>query len=208
MDEAYRKELVRKAIHLMSLSFPIFYLATSRETALSFFVPLAVLFLLTDIGRHISPTLRTWFNALWGWLLRDHEADTERRRLNGATWVVISAALCTWLFPKNIMVTAFTILIISDMSAALIGVKYGKHRFLAKTLEGSTAFFVSAVLVIFVTPKIDSSGTEYLIGIIGAFVGTIVEASHLGLDDNLAVPLAIGACMFLLYHVLLPGTLI
>ncbi|MEJ2615817.1 MAG: dolichol kinase, partial [Ignavibacteriaceae bacterium] len=98
------------------------------------------------------------------------------------------------------------ILIISDSVAALIGRKYGRHKFLSKSLEGTLAFFVSAIIVVLFTPKVEGVFSEYLIGIIAAAIGAIVENISFGFaDDNLSIPISIGLSMWLLYAVLLPN---
>jgi len=102
------------------------------------------------------------------------------------------------------MIIGFSILIISDITAALIGRRFGKHKFIAKSLEGSLAFFVSAIVVIALTPKIEYLPSEYLIGIAAALVGTIAEALPADIDDNLTIPISVGAVLWLLYTILLP----
>ena len=109
------------------------------------------------------------------------------------------------VFPKIIMITAFTILIISDTCAALIGRKYGRHTFLRKSLEGTLAFFLSALVVVAVTPKIEHLGTEYVIGAVAAFCGSLIEALPIAIDDNFSIPVGLGAIMWLLYTLFLPG---
>ena len=77
--------------------------------------------------------------------------------------------------------------------AALIGRKFGKHRFLSKSFEGTLAFFISASIVVFFTPKIEGLFLEYLIGIIAAAVAAIVENISFGwMDDNLTIPVSMG----------------
>jgi dolichol kinase len=126
-------------------------------------------------------------------------------RLSGATNVLLAAVFCVAVFPKVIAVNAFAILIISDITSALIGRRFGRHRFLAKSLEGTLGFFFSAVLVILLAPKIDGSVEEYLLGIVAAGIGAVVEASSIPIDDNISIPLSIGGAMWLLYAVLLPS---
>jgi dolichol kinase len=86
-----------------------------------------------------------------------------------------------------------------------VGRRFGKRPFLEKSLEGSLAFFVTAVIVVFVTPKIEGLPMEYVIGIIGAAVGAAAESAPLRLDDNLSVPVSICLIMWLLYELLLPS---
>jgi dolichol kinase len=204
VEQSYAAELIRKGIHISSLSIPIIYYFIAQSTALTILVPLTLLFLLSDVARLLHPSVGRLYHRLFGFLLRTHERNDRGRRLTGATYVLLSATLCIWLFPKVIVLTAFAILIISDTSAALIGRKFGRHPLGGKTVEGSTAFFVTALLVVAVAPKIAYVPTEYLIGTIAALVGTFVEAFSMGIDDNLSVPLSISAVMWILYSVLLP----
>lgn len=204
VEESYSVEVMRKAIHLSSLSIPIAYFFIDREVALAILLPLTLAFTLSDLLRlYHKPTGRLYERYL-GFLLRRHERNDQGRRLNGATYVLLSASVCVLLFPKVIVVTAFAILIVSDSAAALIGRRIGRHRFLGKTLEGATAFFVSAVIVVFIAPKIVYFPAEYLIGFGGALFGAIVEASPLPVDDNLSIPIAIGALMWGCYAMFLP----
>ncbi len=205
VEESYSTELIRKSIHLCSLSIPVVYYFISRETALTILLPLALAFGLSDIARLSIPSVGALYNKLFGFLLRRHEVRATKPRLNGATFVLLSAIICIWLFPKVIVITAFAILIISDSAAALIGRRFGRHPFRSKTVEGTTAFFVTAMLVVALTPKIDYLATEYLIGIIAAILGAFVEAVSVDLiDDNLSVPISIGIAMWVLYALLLP----
>jgi dolichol kinase len=204
VEQSYATELIRKGIHISSLSIPIIYYFIAKSTALTILVPLTLLFLLSDVARLLHPSVGRLYHRLFGFLLRTHERNDRGRRLTGATYVLLSATLCIWLFPKVIVLTAFAILIISDTSAALIGRKFGRHPLGGKTVEGSTAFFVTALLVVAVAPKIAYIPTEYLIGTIAALVGTFVEAFSVGIDDNLSVPLSISGVMWILYSVLLP----
>ena len=200
----YKHELVRKAIHLFSLSIPTIYFFISKQMALCLLVPITAMFIVVDTTRYYIPSVAQWFYKWFGWLLRRHETDINKKRLNGASNVLISALLCVLLFPKVIAINAFTILIISDTTSALIGRRFGRHRFLAKSLEGSLAFFVSAVVVILVAPKIDKLPMEYIIGFIAAAIGTVVEALPIKIDDNITIPLSVGFSLWALYSWFLP----
>jgi len=202
----YKDELFRKLIHLTSLSIPIVYYFISTETAALILGILAGLALIIDLGRYIHPEMGKVFYKFFGFLLREHELDHKKRNLNGATYVLISALISVLIFPKVIFISAFSILIISDSLAALIGRKFGKHKFLSKSLEGTLTFFASACIVILFTPKVGGFSEEYLIGFIAAFVGAIVENISFKLvDDNLSIPLSVGFTMWGLYLALLPN---
>jgi dolichol kinase len=201
----YRYEIVRKGIHLFSLSIPTVYFFISQQTALFLLLPITALSIGIDTARYYIPFVSHWFYRWFGWLLRRHETDIIRKQLTGASNVLISASVCVLLFPKVIALNAFTILIISDTTSALIGRRFGRHRFLAKSLEGSLAFFVSAVIVILIAPKVSRLPAEYGIGIFAAAIGAVVEALPIKIDDNLSIPIAVGFSLWCLYVLFLPG---
>lgn len=202
----YRDELFRKLIHLTSLSIPIVYYFITKGTAAIILGILAALALVIDLARYFHPEIGKIFYKIFGFLLRKHELDHKKKNLNGATYVLISALISVLIFPKVIFIAAFSILIISDSLAALIGRKFGKRKFISKSFEGTLTFFVSACVVILFTPKIGNLAGEYIIGFVGAFIGAIVEnVSFKLIDDNLSIPLAVGFTIWGLYLLFLPN---
>ncbi len=203
----YRNELIRKSIHLSSLSIPVIYYFISKQLALQMLIPLTIFSLTVDLSRYFFPKFGNYFYNFFGFMLREHEMDSAKKNLSGATYVFLSAVICIALFPKVFMITGFTILIISDTAAALIGRKYGKHKFLSKSFEGTLAFFVTACIVVLLAPKVDGSFEEYLIGFFAAAVGAIVENISYGwADDNLSIPISVAVTMWILYLIFLPQT--
>lgn len=202
----YKDEVVRKLIHLCSLSIPIVYYFIPRKDALLILVLLTVLVISIDLLRYFSPITAKIFYSLFGFLLRKHEKDNNKKALNGASYVLLSATICVFLFPKIFFITAFGILIISDSMAALVGRKFGKHKLFQKSFEGTLAFFISAIIVVLITPKITGDIFEYLIGFFAAFVAAIVENISYGwIDDNLSIPISIGFIMWVMYIMFLPN---
>jgi dolichol kinase len=201
----FKGELLRKTIHLFSLSIPIIYSFISKTTALSILIPLTIVSVTIDFGRYYIKKLNDVVQKIFGYILREHENDFKKKNLNGASYVLIAATLTLWIFPKIFFITAFATLIISDTSAALIGRKFGKHKFLSKSLEGTLAFFVSGCIVIFFTPKVANLPEEYIIGFVAIAVGAIIENISYGwADDNLTIPLSIGFTLWGLYAYFLP----
>jgi dolichol kinase len=196
---SFAGELIRKSIHLASLSIPIIYYYIHRETALLFLVPMALFSIGVDVGRYHIPAIKKMVERMFDKILRPHERRAGL--LSGATYVLISALLCVAIFPKLITLTAFSILIVSDSSSAIFGRAFGKHRFLDKSLEGTLAFIASAWLVILIVPKAGPMPIEYFIGAFAAIVGGVAEAASvsLHLDDNFSIPVSVGFTMWGLY---------
>lgn len=202
----YKDELVRKLIHLSSLSIPIVYYFIPSDTAAIILVILAGAALVVDLARHYFPDIGKLFYRIFGLMLRKHEVDEKQRNLNGATYVLISALVGVLIFPKVIFITAFAILIVSDSIAALVGRKFGRRKFLSKSFEGTLAFFISASIVVLFTPKIGNFYEEYIIGFLAALVGAVVEnISFRFIDDNLSIPISVGFAMWGLYLAIMPN---
>lgn len=194
----YSSEVKRKLIHLFSLNIPIWYIFLSKTIALSVMLFIMVITVLLDITSKRVPLVSNIWDKIFGDILRIHEKD--KLLLNGASWLTISACLIIFIFPKIIAVVALSILIVSDISSALIGIKFGKTPFFKKSLEGSTAFFVSASLVVLIYYFIFQAGTIFLLaGIIASFVSAFFEAAskNLKIDDNLLAPISFSIVLWL-----------
>jgi len=201
----YKSEVFRKLIHLFSLSIPTIYYFITKELALSILIPLTVFSLLIDYGRYYNKTLSEIVDKIFGFIMRKHEKDSKKKNLNGATYVLLSAVIVILVFPKVFVVTAFAVLIIGDSTAALIGRKFGKTKFLLKSLEGTLTFFFSSCFVVLLSPKVKGNLTEYIIGIIAVAVGAIAEnISGEWADDNFMIPITMCITMWILYALFLP----
>ena len=194
-------EIRRKAIHLGSIGIPLIYWFVDWVTMLQLLVPATILSLLIEVLRRNFSSFETKFRKIFGPILRPHEVGSTPE-INGATFVLLSATICVAIFPKPIAITAFSVLIISDTAAALFGRRFGTRPFCRKSLEGSGAFFVTAFAVVLIVAAFYGYGWPFIVaGGVASLVATLVEAvSHGGstIDDNLTIPTAFGAVMWIL----------
>lgn len=192
-------EIRRKLIHLSSISIPLCYWFLSQKTMLFILVPMTVGAIIIEMLRRAFPGFEKFFRMIFGQILRPHESGT-RPEINGATFVLVSACLCVAVFPKIIAITAFAVLIVSDTASALYGRRFGKRKFLRKSVEGSSAFLVTAMAVVALVAGVSGASVEFLIvGFLASFVAMVVEALSEGgssIDDNLTIPAAFGAVMW------------
>ncbi|MBU0473565.1 MAG: dolichol kinase [Bacteroidetes bacterium] len=202
----YKAELLRKSIHLLSLSIAIVYYFITKELALTMLIPLTLFSLIMDLARYLFPAYKKKLYSIFGFMLREHEINSKQITLSGATYVLIAALLTVIFFAKVFVILGIAVLIFGDIFAALIGRKFGKHKFLFKSLEGTVAFFIFGSLVMLATPKIEGSLTEYLIGFAAVAVSAIVENVSYGwADDNLTIPISVCLTMAVLYGLFLPN---
>ncbi len=198
-------EIARKAIHLSSLSIPLIYWHISRELTLLLLVPLFAGFFFVDLLKNFVTPLSGWYHRTFGSILREHELQGIKGQFNGATCIMMSAVLLVFFFPKIIAIASFSMVSVSDTFASIVGKSIGKHRFGKKSLEGSAAFFLTAILVVLVIP-----GLDWRIGLVMAAVGTVTEAFVVSIgsyriDDNLTIPLASALAGMLCYLLFMPA---
>jgi dolichol kinase len=142
-------------------------------------------------------------------MLREHEYDTRRIRINGASWVFIADIICIAAFPKLIAITGMLLLSLADSTSAIVGRVYGKKHYMPnRSLPGSLAFFIVGLLIVFVSPKYFYVPKEYFIGSLAVIFTTIIDALNLPADDNLVIPVASSVLLYVLYIIFFPGIFI
>ena len=175
------KEIYRKVLHIsysFSIALALWYFG--KDAVLPWFILIAIIITLLDYGRYHIAVLRHIFIYLFALFTR----PIEYRILTGASWVVIGAAICTIIFSEKAAIIGLLVLAISDSIAAIIGIKFGKTQLFNKSLEGSAAFFISALCIVFLL-----SPAIFVINICAVFAATFVELfSTPRFNDNLFIP--------------------
>ncbi len=181
-------EIKRKIVHLSTLIVPIGYGLTSEESVLFFLLPFFLCYLWVDLLRHFhSGTASLFQKYFFGKVLREKEKGT----LMGSTYFLFSSLLTILIFPKPIAIASLLILILSDTAAALVGKWVGGISVFGKTLEGSMAFLVSSLIIVWNYPQLNRFSGSF-----AALGATLVELLPIRVDDNLTIPLVAGAIMF------------
>lgn len=197
---SYHSELGRKSIHLSSLGIPAVYLNIDHVTGIGILLAMTLVSLVIDVARYYHTPTRLLLTRLVGPLLRAHEADQGKFTLTGATWVLIAATLTLGAFPTIVGVTAFTVLIVSDTSAALLGRRFGRRPFLDKSLVGTVAFAISGMAVVVFYGLLYQMPMAYLAwGAVASVVSSVVEAGsvRLHMDDNITIPFSFAVTLML-----------
>ncbi len=186
-----KNELVRKSVHLLILLIPLTYTLLGKWQSLLVFAPLTIIFVSLDYSRRTSQQAQIIFLKLFSKVLRQHELQGDK--LCGASWTFLATCICFFLFKPEIAVTAFVILAVSDTCASLIGKSFISAPFFEKSFAGSMAFFISAIIVLFICGNIYHTRLWfYLFGAFAIICTTIIEArpSLFKLDDNFTIPIS------------------
>lgn len=184
------KESIRKSIHLSSLIIPFSYrylLAYNRKLGFSILLAAFTVSLIIEFYRFWLPGFRKTFHRIFFQILRRH----EMRDFTGATYLLFSAMLCVAFMEAQIAFAGIAFLSIGDTFAAIIGINYGKRKFLnsKKSLEGSIACFVSTLIfgLFFLSHP--------LLAVSGALAAAVAELVNIPVDDNVKIPLVSGLVM-------------
>lgn len=192
-----RRELQRKALHLLALVIPGAMFLLGRVAALWLLLPLTVVALTADVLRTRSELFARWIERIFGFMMRPEEKPPIGARpvLNGATWVLVSATLLTIVFPTSLAGAAFAAFMVADAAAAIVGRTLGRTHWGSspRTLEGSMAFVAAGFMVLL--PLADAS-----LGAIVASVlaGAAVEIPRWRLNDNVRVPFVMAIVLTLI----------
>lgn len=199
VDKSIRKEFYRKLVHLSSLWIPALIYFTHEGLAI---VLLSIIFLgdaVLEYGNYKRwPWARKSFGFIFFKTLRKKETNRTVFQVSGSMYVLFSAIICTMFFTKPIAVVALTIMLISDTCAALFGKAYGtRHLRNNKTLEGTTALFVSALAIMVIFNPILPVTYASVLACTAATLAELYE-DKIEIDDNLAIPLFIGLTLSIL----------
>ncbi len=193
VSKSYRKEWYRKAVHLSSLWIPAFIYFAHPGTSVVLFALLLAGDVVVEYAnfKHYRWARRT-FGRLFCRTLRNKETVRSRFQVSGSMYVLSSAILCTLLFSKPVAVIALTVMLVSDSFAALIGKAYGTRRlYKNKSLEGTAAFFMSALVINMAASPIWPFTYISVFACLAATAAEMFE-DKLEVDDNLSIPLIVG----------------
>ena len=150
-----------------------------------------------EIGRRFSPRFNDWLMKMYGPVSHPH----ERYRINSATWYATALVILALVASRPATMAALAILGVADPVAALVGRRWGKHRFrTGRSLEGMLGFLVSGMVVASLALVFAGGlalGQILVLAFVGAAVGAVVELVTTKLDDNLTIPIAVGGAMTL-----------
>ncbi len=185
-------ELYRKSIHVSSLIIPLSYKYVfhfEKTPTFIFLLVLTVISLLVEILRYEHHGFKRIFYSLFGIMLRKHEIND----FTGASYLLTSSVICVAFLEPRIAFVALSFLSIGDTFAALIGISWGKRKFLGKkkSLEGSLACFVTTFIwaLFFIHPTL---------AFFGAVSTSLAELWDIPLDDNVKIPIISGITMSLI----------
>lgn len=196
----FKRELARKFVHLLSIFILFIYFIAAdifnRNIALLILVLILIIFLELEYLRIEITREVPFLNKIWKYVRR----KKEKGKLGADIYFLVGSILVLSIFDLRIAIAAILMTTFGDMSAALIGKRFGKHYLKSlkdRAWEGIFAeFFVDIVIGFFVFFW-GSFGLIYdfkiwLIILVMAVTATFVETVIYKMDDNLLIPVFAG----------------
>ncbi len=193
---SYMQEVRRKLVHLSSLWMAAALLLLPRTFCAILFGVMTVLTVLVEYAYYQRvPVVWQCYDFFFGRMLRDY--GEGKFHLSGGAPVLAAACLSALCFEAPYSALAMAVMLLGDTAAALIGRKFGRHRFFnGKSLEGTLAFvFTGFAVVLIGSAAFGYSWGPLVGGLLGVVAAALLELFNceLHLDDNLSIPLAVGA---------------
>ena len=187
---SYKYEVYRKIIHILSIVFPITYIFIHNNNYFTIIIlALTILLIIIDYFRNTNNLIKIFFNYILSNVVRDYEQD----EFLGATYMMLSFSLITFLFPKNIVITSMFILSLSDTIAAIVGIKFKKIILVNnKSLEGTISFILITILIL-----INLNLSLINLVIISIILG-LVELLSPTRYDNFTIPLISSILLYII----------
>ena len=181
-QEARKKIMLRKLFHVTGSIIPVVYFLTDKQTALILTASMFVVDIVLEVLR-IKSFMKIAF-------IENNMKKEESNRLSGSFFYILSGLITIILFGRNIAISSLFILSIADPLSSFIGGRFGRVRFLGKSLEGTMTFFIVAFVILRVFSFSIPMATA------GAVIASLTELfSSRFIDDNLSIPLATGVAL-------------
>lgn len=185
------REVYRHFGHLTGILLVAYFLAINEDLAymvLCFYIACFCLGTYFRYAPFASPEFKTFQRWVNQWLGAAERTKAEKKLFMAAYFAMSGMLACLLLLGREIALASTLVLATGDPSAALFGMKFGKHKWKhnpRKTLEGSLvmSLVVFGVLSLFISP---------LKSLVIAVSIAVFESLPLEMSDNLLVPVLTG----------------
>lgn len=189
------KHIGRKLFHIFGgLGLLSLYYLLGRQDALICYGLIALAVLALDIARLRVVRFNHFMQRRFGSFIRTNEGN----KLTGTFPYVLGVGLVFFFYRADIATASILFLACGDVTATIIGERFGRTKITGeKSLEGTLAF-VAAAVVTGVLLNLTAIQLPFGLLLIGAIIAAGVELLPLFLNDNLVIPVVSGGVMEIL----------
>ncbi|MBU1975952.1 MAG: SEC59/DGK1/VTE5 family protein [Nanoarchaeota archaeon] len=205
MKEDYKVELGRKLVHFTSILIILIYVVIGQYSHRLALLTLTLILVLLIEMEYIR--LEAGGKTRLIRFISRFKREKEKEQLGGDVFFMIGAILCLAIFDFRIAVAAILMTTFGDMTAALVGRRFGKHKLnkSQKSWEGTIAGLIVNLIIgmlflratvggalWFLQNQLPAGNVLWPVLIVMALTASVTEVLINKLDDNLLVPLFSG----------------
>ncbi len=177
MRERFKKEVVRKLLHLTGITIPLVYILFGKNYAIFFTSSLLLVSILLEFIRIRSHTLFP-MNKIADMISRHF----EKTAVASYVYFCMAALIVVFFMSEKTVIVGLTSALFGDAISAIIGVGIGKRTIKNKTIEGSIAGITTVVMISYLLSE------KIIISIMLGLGFMIFDLVNFGFDDNFVLP--------------------
>lgn len=179
MRAEFKKELIRKMIHLTGISVPIVYYFFGRDLTILYTAAALLLFVILEFVR-----VRAYSIFPLSRMVGKIQRTKERNSMAANVYFCVAAVVSIYFFKEPSAIIGLSAALISDAVAALVGSGVGGHRLKSgKSLKGTVAGAFSAIAISV------ALGANLITAAILGIIFCLIDLNNFGFDDNFVLPL-------------------
>ncbi|MHA1670747.1 MAG: glycerol-3-phosphate acyltransferase [Promethearchaeota archaeon] len=172
-DKIFKKDWIGMILRLLSIIFLIFYDMYSKIISLILIIIYAVVIISIDFRR----------------ILRE-----KSMKFSSISLYMVAFFITILVFPREIAFSAITFLIFGDIFRKILGLGFGRHNLLDKTVEGILAYTGCACLCVYLLYTLLAISPVILI--LGGITAPITVLLSIEMNDDFIMPIISGAIMY------------
>jgi acyl phosphate:glycerol-3-phosphate acyltransferase len=185
----FKNDWIRMLLRFLSIFFLVFYVIFTKPVSLIIIIIFIVLFVSIDLRRIFkhdnSEITDTGGTSLY--------RSTEGKSFSSISIYLVAFFVTLLAFPMEIAFSAIIFLIFGDIFSKVLGLIFGRHKILDKTIEGTLAYGGSMALCGYILFTI--LNISPIILIFGAITAPITELLSIKINDNFTVSIISGTVM-------------
>ena len=184
----FKKDWIRMIFRLLGIAFLIFYDVVSKVFSLFIIYIFGVIYVTIDLQKILWKNIETEGENV------SLDKKDERKRFSLFSNFLVGSFITIMIFPREIAFSATIFLIFGGISRKIIGLGFGRYKFLNKSLEGTLAYLGCMGLCGFVLlTLLEISPIVLMLGGITAFITDLLSIE---INDNFTVPIISASVMY------------
>ncbi len=185
----FKNDWIRMLLRLLTLFFLVFYDLFTKSVSFVIILIFMALFVSLDIRRMLKHKSGEKTGKEGSSLYRSNEAKS----FSSISIYLVAFFVTVLAFPREIAFSAIVFLIFGDIFSKVIGLVFGRHKILDKTIEGTLAYGGCMALcgyILFTVLNISP-----IILIFGGIAAPLTELLSIKMNDNFTVSIISGTVM-------------